>query len=195
MKAGAIAADAKQVQVRAGTQILEGDAVVLATGAASSRLLRPLGLRVPLYPVRGYSATVAVREPTYAPQHALMDEAYKVAMTRLGNRIRIAGMAELGGHAGAPRQAALATLIKVARDWFPGAADYGRATYWSGWRPMLPDGPPVLGATRQARVWVNLGHGSTGWAMAAGSARILADLITGRTPEIALDGLTMARYA
>jgi D-amino-acid dehydrogenase len=174
---------------------LPADAVVLATGVDSARLLRPLGMRVPLYPVKGYSATVTIREPTYAPLHALMDEAYKVAITRMGQRIRIAGTAELGRRDLKPREAALATLIKVARDWFPGAADYSRATYWTGARPMLPDGPPLLGTSRVPRVWLNLGHGSTGWAMAAGSGRILADLVTGKVPEIALDGLTIARYA
>jgi D-amino-acid dehydrogenase len=176
------------------TEHLPGDALVLAAGVESRGLLRKLGVRVPLYPVRGYSATVPVKEPTFAPQRAIMDEAYKVAITRMGNRIRIAGTAELGRPEGAMNQAALATLIKVARDWFPGAANYQQATYWSGLRPMLPDGPPLLGAMRKPHLWLNLGHGSTGWAMACGSARVLCDLITGRTPEIDLEGLTLARY-
>ncbi|MGI9026218.1 MAG: FAD-dependent oxidoreductase, partial [Burkholderiaceae bacterium] len=89
---------------------------------------------------------------------------------------------------------ALATLIKVARDWFPGAAQYQSATWWAGARPMLPDGPPVLGATSHPRVFVNLGHGSTGWAMAAGSGKITADVVMQRTPAIDLEGLTLARY-
>ncbi len=174
------------------------DAVVLAAGSASAFLLDRLGIPLPLYPVKGYSATVAIREPTFAPNAALMDEAYKVAIVRMGNRIRIAGTAELGDRVLSLEtrnaERALATLIKVARDWFPGAASYRNATWWVGARPMLPDGPPLLGATRHPRVFLNLGHGSTGWAMAAGSARIVADLITRRPPEIDLEGLTLGRY-
>jgi len=174
------------------------EAVVLAAGIASAALLPRLGIRVPLYPVKGYSATVAIREPTYAPNAALMDEAYKVAIVRMGNRIRIAGTAELGDRSLSLEtrraESALATLIKVARDWFPGAANYHAATWWVGARPMLPDGPPVLGTTAHRGVFVNLGHGSTGWTMAAGSGRVVADVIMGRPPEIDLDGLTLARY-
>ncbi len=174
------------------------DAVVLAAGVDSAFLLRRIGIRLPLYPVKGYSATVAIREPTYAPLAAVMDETYKVAIVRMGNRIRIAGTAELGDRRLSletkTAERALATLIKVARDWFPGAANYGSATWWVGARPMLPDGPPVLGATKHPRVFVNLGHGSTGWAMAAGSARIVSDVVLGRPPEIDLDGLTLERY-
>lgn len=174
------------------------DAIVLAAGVDSVALLPRLGIRLPLYPVKGYSATVAIREPTFAPNAAVMDEAYKVAIVRMGNRIRIAGTAELGDRAlsleTSNAERALATLVKVARDWFPGAASYQNASWWVGARPMLPDGPPVLGPTRHPRVFLNLGHGSTGWTMAAGSGRIVADVITGRTPEIDLDGLTLARY-
>ena len=174
------------------------DAVVIAGGVESTVLLQRLGIRLPLYPIKGYSATVAIREPTYAPIASVMDEAYKVAIVRMGNRIRIAGTAELGDRslslASNNAERALATLIKVARDWFPGAAPYQSATWWAGARPMLPDGPPVLGATRHPRVFVNLGHGSTGWAMAAGSGRIVADIVVQRTPEIDLEGLTLARY-
>jgi D-amino-acid dehydrogenase len=183
------------------------DAVVIATGATSAALLRRLGIALPLYPVKGYSASVAIREPTYAPIASVVDETYRVGIVRLGNRIRIAGTAELGGNVGARvgdhglslegRQAerAFATLLKVARDWFPGAAQYQTASWWVGARPMLPDGPPVLGPTRHPGIFVNLGHGSTGWTMAAGSGRILADVISQRTPEIDLEGLTVARYA
>ena len=175
------------------------DAVVIAAGVSSTTLLRRLGLRVPLYPVKGYSASVAIREPTFAPIASVMDEAYKVAIVRMGNRIRIAGTAELGDRAlsleGRNAERAFATLLKVVRDWFSGAAHYQDASWWVGARPMLPDGPPVIGPTRHPRVFTNLGHGSTGWAMAAGSGRIVADCIVGRTPAIDLEGLTIARYA
>lgn len=186
------------VVLRVNAREVECDAVVIAAGVASATLLRSLGISLPLYPVKGYSATVAIREPTYAPIAALMDEAYKVAIVRMGNRIRIAGTAELGSRtlslATPTAQRALRTLIKVARDWFPGAANYHSATWWVGARPMLPDGPPVLGATRHPRVFVNLGHGSTGWAMAAGSGKIVADVLMQRAHDIDLEGLTLARY-
>ncbi len=181
------------------SEILQASRVLVAAGVASARLLRPLGLRVPLYPVKGYSATVTVRDPLQAPAGALMDESYKVAITRLGNRIRVAGTAELGTHRLDLRPAALHTLLKVARDWFPAAGNYQEATLWAGARPMLPDGPPLIGATRVPGLFLNLGHGSTGWAMACGSGKIAADQIAasagiGNGPEIDMAGLTPARY-
>jgi D-amino-acid dehydrogenase len=181
-----------------GTRDERPDAVVIAAGVASVPLLRRFGPRLPLYPVKGYSASVAIREPTFAPLASLMDETYKVAIVRLGNRVRIAGTAELGDPTltlqSRNAERAFATLLKVARDWFPGAANYQDATWWVGARPMLPDGAPVLGATRHPRLFANVGHGSTGWTMAAGSGRVVADVVTGRKPEIDLDGLTLARY-
>ncbi len=148
--------------------------------------------------MKGYSASVAIREPTYAPLASLMDETYKVAIVRLGNRIRVAGTAELGDRAlsldSRNAERAFATLLKVARDWFPGAAAYQSSSWWVGARPMLPDGPPVVGPTRHPRVFVNVGHGSTGWTMAAGSGRVVADVVMQRRPEIDLEGLTLARY-
>lgn len=180
------------VQTAAGA--LAADAVVIAAGADSGRLLRTAGLRLPLYPIKGYTLTVAISRPEYAPLTSLMDEAYKVAITRLGNRLRIAGTAEIGSRRLALRDAALGTLLKVARDWFPAAASYGKAQPWVGARPMLPDGPPVLGRTPVAGLYLNLGHGSTGWSMACGSARVVADVIAGRQPQIDLDGLTIERF-
>jgi D-amino-acid dehydrogenase len=181
-----------------GTREERPDAVVIAAGVASVPLLRRFGARLPLYPVKGYSASVAIREPTFAPLASLMDEAYKVAIVRLGNRVRVAGTAELGSPVlslqSKNAERAFATLLKVARDWFPGAANYQDATWWVGARPMLPDGAPVLGPTRHPRLFVNLGHGSTGWTMAAGSGRVVADVVTGRKPDIDLEGLTLARY-
>ena len=118
-----------------------------------------------------------------------MDEKYKVAISRLGQRIRVAGSAELGGALETMNDAALATLYKVLDDWFPGAARLSQAQRWKGARPMLPDGPPVLGASRAAGVWLNLGHGSSGWALSCGSARVLADLMAQRAPAIDITGL------
>lgn len=170
------------------------DAVLVAAATGSEPLLARCGLRIPLYPVKGYSATVTLDAHAIGPRHALMDEAYKTAITPFANRMRIAGTAELGDTALTLRDAALRTLIKVASDWFPGAARYSDAQFWVGARPMLPDGPPLLGASPVPGLYLNVGHGSTGWAMACGSGRVLADVIAGATPEISLDGLTLERY-
>lgn len=179
-------------------QIDEGrypmDAVVIAAGIESAALLKPLGIHVPLYPVKGYSATAAIKNYDRAPHASLLDETYKVAITRLGNRIRIAGTAELGSRTSELQERAIRTLIKVGGDWFPDAANYVKANFWCNARPMLPDGSPLLGATPIRNVYVNIGHGSTGWAMAAGSGKILADIVSGYAPDIDMDGLTMARY-
>ncbi len=184
-----------RIAMRIDEREFSADAVVVAAGIDSARLLAPLGIRLPLYPIKGYSATAAIRNFDEAPQAALMDESYKVAITRMGGRIRIAGMAELGSTSTDLHEAALRTLAKVGEDWFPDAANYNTASYWSGIRPMLPDGPPVLGATHIRNLYLNVGHGSTGWAMAAGCGLVLADIVSGRTPDIDMDGLTLARYA
>jgi len=170
------------------------DAVVVAAGVDSVRLLRPLGIKLPLYPVKGYSATAVITRPEAAPMISVMDEMYKVAVTRMGNRLRIAGTAEIGSRRLALRDASLGTLLRVARDWFPGAAAYAQAQFWVGARPMLPDGPPLLGPTPIRNLHLNLGHGSSGWAMACGSARVVADLVAQRKPDIDLEGLTLDRY-
>lgn len=194
------AGDRVTLQVRNAGNLAERspDAVVVAAGISSAELMRQFGIRLPLYPVKGYSASVSIREPTFAPIASVMDEAYKVAIVRMGNRIRIAGTADVGSRAlsleSRNAERAFATLLKVVRDWFPGAAQYQGASWWVGARPMLPDGAPVLGPTRHPRIFVNVGHGSTGWAMAPGCGRIVADLVRGRTPEVDLEGLTMARY-
>jgi D-amino-acid dehydrogenase len=172
-------------------------AVVVCGGVDSAALLRPLGLAVPLAAVHGYSISAPIREPLNAPRSALMDERYKVAITRLGNRVRVAGSAEIGGSLSKKRPAAIQTLYKVLHDWFPGAAQLsntGAAVQeWKGARPMLPDGPPVIGATGIPGVWINLGHGSSGWALSCGSARVVADLMAGRAPLLDIEGLGVER--
>ncbi len=173
---------------------LAADAIVVALGVDSAGLLRPYGIDVPLYPVKGYSATLAVVDDEKAPCAALMDESLKTAITRFGPTLRVAGTAELGNRHAALRQQALDTLMKVLDDWFPHAADRASARFWVGRRPMTPDGPPLLGASGIDGLWLNVGHGSTGWAMSMGSGKVVADLVTGRTPEIDLAGLTLERY-
>ena len=160
------------------------DAVVVCAGTESTRLLRPLGIRAPIAAVHGYSISAAIRERLNAPRSSVMDEHYKVAISRLGQRVRVAGGAELGGSA-AHNKASIRTLYKVLHDWFPGAASVTMGVQeWKGARPMLPNRPPMIGATPISGLWLNLGHGSSGWAMACGSARMLADQIQGRIPEI-----------
>ena len=177
-----------------GSETLAADAVVVALGVDSAALLAPLGVKVPLYPVKGYSATLPVIDDEKAPRAALMDESLKTAITRFGTNLRVAGTAELGNARATLREQALHTLMKVLDDWFPHAAKPSSAHFWVGRRPMTPDGAPLLGPSGVDNLWINLGHGSTGWAMSLGSARVVADLITQRTPEIDLDGLTLARY-
>jgi D-amino-acid dehydrogenase len=174
---------------------LRADAYVMAGGADSAALLARAGIRLPLIPVKGYSATAPITAFEHAPFLSVMDEAYKVAITRMGNRLRVAGTAEIGTPGMALSEAALRTLFKVASDWFPYAATYRLARFWVGARPMLPDGPPVLGATPVANLYLNAGHGSSGWVMAVGSGRIVADVISGHAPAIDLEGLTLDRYA
>jgi D-amino-acid dehydrogenase len=175
------------------------DAVVVCGAVDSAQLLRPLGIRLPLAAVHGYSVSAPIREPLNAPRSALMDERYKVAISRLGNRVRVAGSAEIGGSATTKRPAAIQTLYKVLHDWFPGAAQISNTgagvQEWKGARPMLPDGPPVLGATGIPGVWINLGHGSSGWALSCGSARVVADLMGGRAPQVDIEGLGIERLA
>ncbi|RPH44943.1 MAG: FAD-dependent oxidoreductase [Burkholderiales bacterium] len=169
------------------------DAVVVAGAVDALPLLAEHGIRLPIWPVKGYSTTLPLAEGDAGPRHAMIDEAYKVAITPFPGRIRVAGTAELGSAALVPRPAALRTLVKVGRDWFPEAARWQDATCWVGARPMTPDGPALLGATRIAGLYLNMGHGSTGWAMAAGAGQVVADVVAGRPPEIDLDGLTIER--
>ena len=170
------------------------DAVVVCAGLASARLLAPLGLPIALTAVHGYSVSASIREPLNAPRSAVMDERYKVAISRLGNRVRVAGSAEIGGSLNKMRASSLQTLYKVLQDWFPGAANLsGGVQEWKGARPMRPNGPPLIGASGVAGVWLNLGHGSSGWALSCGSARGLADLLGNKTPDLDLAGFGIER--
>jgi D-amino-acid dehydrogenase len=174
------------------------DAAVVCAAIGAPALLSPLRLRLPLQPVYGYSVTLPVRHfeayPDMGPRAALMDERYKVAITRLGDRVRIAGSAELGGASDDLRDSALATLYRVLEDWFPSAGRQAQAQAWKGARPMLPDGPPAIGASGVPHLWINTGHGSSGWALACGSARLLADLMAQRTSAIDASAFSPQRW-
>ncbi len=175
--------------------VLKADAYLVALGSHSPLLLRPLGLRIPVYPVKGYSITVPITDASGAPESTVMDETHKVAVTRLGDRIRVGGTAELAGYTLKLHDARRATLEHVVTDLFPKGGDVSRAEFWCGLRPMTPDGTPVVGATRLPNLFLATGHGTLGWTMAAGTGRVLADVISGRKPDIDLDGLTVERYA
>ncbi len=180
--------------VRTSAGELKADAVVLALGSYSPQLLRPLGIRLPVYPVKGYSITVPITDAAAAPESTIMDETHKVAVTRLGDRIRVGGTAELAGFSTQLREPRRRTLEHVVSDLFPQGGDVARASFWCGLRPMTPDGTPIVGPTPYANLYLGTGHGTLGWTMACGTGRVLADVISGRKPEISLDGLTMARY-
>lgn len=182
----------KAVRTSAGT--LTADRYLLALGSHSPKLLKPLGIDVPVYPVKGYSITVPITDPQYAPESTIMDETHKVAVTRLGDRIRVGGTAELAGYSEALRAPRRATLDHVVSDLFPKGGDLSQAEFWCGLRPMTPDGTPIVGATPIGNLLLATGHGTLGWTMAAGTGRVIADLVSGRAPEIDMAGLGMSRY-
>ncbi|MCQ4143384.1 D-amino acid dehydrogenase [Vogesella sp. AC12] len=187
--------DGKQITAIDTDQgMLHGDAYVLALGSYSPLLTRPLGIDLPVYPVKGYSLTVPVADAAAAPQSTLLDGRYRTGITRLGNRIRAAGTAELSGYNQTLRPGRLATLRQSVQSLFPHGGDYRAIEYWSGLRPMTPDSTPLVGPTRYPNLWLNTGHGTLGWTMSLGTGKLVADWVCGGTPEIATDGLTLARY-
>ena len=173
---------------------LQADAYLLALGSYSPKLLSPLGIEIPVYPVKGYSITLPIADAGGAPESTVMDETHKVAVTRLGDRIRVGGTAELAGYTLQLHEARRRTLMHVVDDLFPDGGDLARAEFWCGLRPMTPDGTPIVGGTELPNLWLATGHGTLGWTMAAGTARVIADLIGGRKPAIDLAGLTIDRY-
>jgi len=189
-----VAEDGQITGVQTEGGVRKADAYVLALGSYSPLLLRPLGIRLPVYPVKGYSITLPVLDAAGAPESTVMDETFKVAITRLGDRIRVGGTAELAGYDLRLRQARRATLEHSVSELFPQGGDLDRAEFWCGLRPMTPDGTPVLGPTPYRNLFLNTGHGTLGWTMACGSGRVLADLMSGRQPEIDLNGLFIDRY-
>lgn len=174
--------------------LLKADAYLVALGSYSPLLLKNVGIRIPVYPVKGYSITVPITDAAGAPESTVMDETHKVAVTRLGDRIRVGGTAELAGYTLKLHEARRQTLAHVVTDLFPRGGDVARAEFWCGLRPMTPDGTPVVGATRVPNLFLATGHGTLGWTMAAGTGRVMADVISGRAPGVDLAGLTVERY-
>ena len=169
------------------------DMVVVALGSHSAALLRPHGIDLPVYPVKGYSLTIPIVDESRAPESTVMDETYKIAITRLGNRIRVGGMAEISGYTSDLVPARRRTLEYSVTDLFPGG-DLTRAEFWSGLRPMTPDGTPIIGATGIGNLFLNTGHGTLGWTMSCGSADLLAELVSGHQPSFDCADLAVSRY-
>ncbi|NLY59180.1 D-amino acid dehydrogenase [Pseudomonas sp. MYb185] len=179
----------------ANDDILTADCYVLALGSYSPQLVKPLGISLPIYPVKGYSLTLPVADPLMAPVSTVMDETYKVAITRFANRIRVGGMAELAGFDTELREKRRATLRMVVNDLFPEGGQTQELDFWTGYRPMTPDGTPIIGASKFHNLFFNTGHGTLGWTMACGSSQLLVDRIGGSKMAISMEGFEVDRYA
>ncbi len=180
--------------VRIDGRVETADRYVVALASDSTALLAPLGLRLPVYPLKGYSLTLPVTDPAMAPMATVMDETYKVAITRFDGRIRLGGMAEVSGFDLSLDPRRRATLEMVVRDLYPHGGDLARGEFWTGLRPTTPDGTPVVGATPYRNLFLNTGHGTLGWTMACGSGRYLADVMSSKLPQISGEGLDIFRY-
>jgi D-amino-acid dehydrogenase len=173
---------------------IDGDAYVLSLGSYSPILARGLGLKLPVYPVKGYSVTLPIEDHKGAPRIGGVDEANLVAFARLGDRLRLTATADFAGYDTSYDAGHFAGMLRVARDLFPDAAAYDKPSYWACLRPMTPDGPPIIGRCRLTNLYLNTGQGHMGWTMAAGCGRIVADIIAGRRPALDIAGLTIDRY-
>ncbi|BDH45516.1 D-amino acid dehydrogenase [Salmonella enterica subsp. enterica serovar Choleraesuis] len=183
----------KIVGVKCGAETVTADGYVMAFGSYSTQMLSGI-VDIPVYPLKGYSLTIPITDPSGAPVSTVLDETYKIAITRFDNRIRVGGMAEIVGFNTDLLAARRATLEMVVRDLYPHGGDVSQATFWTGLRPMTPDGTPIIGRTSCSNLWLNTGHGTLGWTMACGSGQLLSDVISGRTPAIPYEDLSVARY-
>lgn len=174
-------------------EILTADRYVLAFGSYSRDFLKPLNLDLPVYPVKGYSLTIPIVDANFAPQSTVLDETYKIAITRFDQRIRVGGMAELSGYNHALNEHRRETLQMVTQDLFPGG-EMQQASFWTGLRPMTPDSTPIIGATKFNNLFLNTGHGTLGWTMACGSGKLISDLVMNHKTEISTEGLSIQRY-
>lgn len=179
--------------VQCGKEVIKADTYVVAFGSYSTGLLKNI-VDIPVYPLKGYSLTIPIADEQGAPVSTILDETYKIAITRFDNRIRVGGMAEIVGYNTDLLQPRRETLEMVVRDLYPRGGHVDQATFWTGLRPMTPDGTPIVGKTLFKNLWLNTGHGTLGWTMACGSGQMLSDLISGRTPAIPFDDLAVARY-
>lgn len=180
--------------VQIDTQFETADYYVMALGSYSTQMLVPVGIKIPVYPLKGYSLTVPITEPSLAPQSTIIDETYKVAITRFDQRIRVGGMAEVAGFDLSLNPHRRETLEYVTNSLYPEGGDLSQAEFWTGLRPATPDGTPIVGATAYHNLFLNTGHGTLGWTMACGCASYLADLISQKTPQISTEGFDVFRY-
>jgi D-amino-acid dehydrogenase len=177
------------VGVHAGGRIFEADLYVMALGCQSPLLAKPLGVDLPIYPIKGYSLTVPVGNHKAAPTVAAIDEQNLVAITRFGDRVRVTATAEFAGYDTSHKSADFAFMKSVVQELYPDGGDYDRAEMWAGLRPMTPTNLPIFGLKRHRNLYYNTGHGHIGWTMSHGSARITADLIGGRTPAVSREAI------
>ncbi|NIE57406.1 MULTISPECIES: D-amino acid dehydrogenase [unclassified Burkholderia] len=186
-------AGGKIAGVQCGSETVRADAYVVALGSYSTRFISNL-MKIPVYPLKGYSITAPIVNEAAAPVSTVLDETYKIAITRFDQRIRVGGMAEIVGFDKKLRTARRETLEMCVNDLFPGGGDTSKATFWTGLRPMTPDGTPIVGRTPVSNLFLNTGHGTLGWTMSCGSGQLLADLISGKMPAIQADDLSVHRY-
>lgn len=180
--------------VHCGDELVQADSYVVALGAYSTELLKPI-VDIPVYPLKGYSITVPIVNAELAPVSTILDETYKIAVTRFEDRIRVGGMAEIAGFDLRLNPRRRETLEMVVNDLFPGAGNTAEASFWTGLRPMTPDGTPVVGRTGMKNLFINTGHGTLGWTMSCGSAQLLADLMSAKRPAIPFEDLGVGRYS
>ena len=188
-RAGDRVASVRVADAKGRISVVRADAFVVALGSYSPFLLRPLCIRVPIYPAKGYSVTMKVADPARAYRVSLTDDEYKIVYSRLGDRLRVAGTAELNGYDTELNEVRCQALVRRTEALFPGAADVATARFWTGLRPATPGNVPLIGRTRYRNLFLNTGHGTLGWTHACGSARLLADIVDGRKPEIDFDYL------
>jgi len=179
--------------VQCGSELVRADAFVVALGSYSTKFLADI-VKIPVYPLKGYSITAPIVNAAAAPVSTVLDETYKIAITRFDDRIRVGGMAEIVGFDKSLRQARRETLEMCVNDLFPGGGDTAKASFWTGLRPMTPDGTPIVGRTPVSNLFLNTGHGTLGWTMSCGSGQLLADLMSGKQPAIQADDLSVHRY-
>jgi D-amino-acid dehydrogenase len=190
---GRIVAEGGRIaRVETSQGVSKADAYVVALGSYSPLLTRSLGLRLPVYPVKGYALTIPIGQRNRAPTICGVDEKYLIAWSRLGDRLRVTAKADFAGYDRSHSAKDFAHMLAMIRSLFPDGADYANASQWAGLRPMTPKGTPILGATPLPNLYLNTGHGHIGWTMSLGSARIVADAIVGRRPAIDTAGLTLA---
>ena len=184
----------KIVYVTTSNTKIESDAVVLSLGSYSPILLKPLGIKLPIQPAKGYSVTVPTAGHNGAPTISITDEDHKIVFTRLGDRMRVAGTVEFNGYDTQINKKRANSINNIARSLFPNAGDYSKAELWTGLRALTPDCVPIIGPTNYQNLFLNTGHGSLGWTMCAGSGKVLSDIVSGRIPEIDISDIGLNRF-